>query len=352
MREQGMKAKKQIISLLFLLVIMAVTFWTFCKGISFSELLGAFKNADYSYLIAGLGMMLLFVVCEAINIKIILKVLGQPVSFFRCCEYSSLGFYFSSITPSASGGQPAQVYYMKRDQIPLTVSSLTIFYIVFVYQIAMILLGAAAFVFRYATAVMFISKLKYLLLCGTIINTGAIFLFFLLMFSSKTALGLLTFFVNVGSKLGLIKQKAKVKLKLENSVLAYHEKAIMIKQHPILFAQVLIITIIQMIALSLIPYLVYKSMGYHGNNMISLIACQALLTISVSAIPLPGAEGISQLGFVRVFDMFFPHNAITYAMLINRALSFYLPLVISFVMYIFTHVRSTKQFSNKASIEE
>ncbi len=34
---------------------------------------------------------------------------------------------------------------------------------------------------------------------------------------------------------------------------------------------------------------------------------------------------------------------LTYAMLIHRVISFYIPLLLSFMIYIFTHIRTTKQ---------
>lgn len=343
MNDQEMKTKKQIISILALVIIMLLTFSIFMKGYSFHELLLALKDANYSYLLAGLGMMLFFIACEAVNIRLIMKVLGQPVTLQSCFIYSLIGFYFSSITPSASGGQPAQVYYMKQDKISISLSSLTIFYIVFVYQIAMILLGIAAFIFSFHTAIWFIAKLKYLFIIGAIINTGAILVFFLLMFSSKIMPGILSFLIKVGGKLTIIKKPENLQQKSQISMLSYHEKAMIIKKHPLLFIQVLFITILQILAFSLIPFLVYKSMGYQSANPVDLISCQALLTIAVSAIPLPGAEGVTQAGFLQVFTRFFPHGSITYAMLINRVLSFYIPLVISFVFYMIAHINAMKK---------
>ena len=216
------------------------------------------------------------------------------------------------------------------------------FYIMFVYQIGMILLGIAAFIFSYKTSILFISRLKYLFLIGAVINTGAILLFFLLMFSSKIMRRFFPFY-KYGSRLHLIKNRDHALQKAEKSMHDYHEKALIIKQHPVLFLQVLLITIIQMLALCLIPFFVYKSMGYHSDHLVGLTACQALLTIAVSAIPLPGAEGVTQAGFLQVFGMFFPNKAIAYAMVINRVLSFYLPLFISFIIYIIEHISVTKR---------
>lgn len=343
MNNQSIKARKQIISILILLVLIIITFFYYLKGHTLQDLQNALVNANFAYLLSGLSMIFLFVFCEAVNIYLILNTLNHKVPFFRCFEYSSIGFYFSSITPSASGGQPAQIYYMKQDKIPMAASSVTIFFIVYVYQIAMILIGLIMTLFRFSEALYFISKLRYLFIYGMIMNTGAIFIFFSLMYSKKLAPSIVAFILRAGNKLRLIKNVDETKSKFDKSLISYREKAMVLKTHPLLFIKILLVTIIQMIALNSIPYLVYCSMGYKSKDILDMITCQSILTISVSAVPLPGAEGVTQGGFLQVFDTYFPASTLTYAMLINRVISFYLPLLLSFILYIFTHIRTTKQ---------
>lgn len=343
MHDQGIKARKQIISTLILLVLIVITFSYYLKGYTIKDLQSALLNVKFSYLLCGLGMMFIFISCEAANIYLILKALNNKIPFFRCFEYSNIGFYFSAITPSSSGGQPAQVYYMKQDKIPIAESSITIFFIVYVYQITMILLGIIMALLRFSEAIYFISKLRYLFIYGMVVNIGAIFIFFSLMYSKKLAPSIVTFILKVGYKLRLIKRVDEIKNRFDKILKSYHEKAMILKAHPILFFKILFVTIIQMLALNSIPYLVYCSMGYKAHNILDMITCQSLLTISVSAVPLPGAEGVTQGGFLQIFNTYFPQNMLTYAMLINRVISFYLPLLISFVIYITTHIRTMKQ---------
>lgn len=342
MHDRGMELKKQVGGVLLLLVLIAVTFHIYMKGYTLHELQYALANADARYLLGGLGMIFLFIFCEAVNIDLILKALGYRTTFFRCFEYSSLGFYFSSITPSASGGQPVQIYYMKRDRLPLAVSSVTIFFIVSVYQIAMILVAAVTAFLRFTAASYFAGKLSLLLLYGVIINTGAIFLFFSLMFSKTFVPGLLRLGLRLGTKFRLIKQIDRLQNKLDHSLVSYHEKAMVLKKHPLLFIKILLVSILQMISFNSIPALVYCSMGYDTERIPDLITCQSLLTVSVSGVPLPGAEGVSQVGFLQVFDAYFSPDMLTCAMLIHRTISFYLPLLLCFALYLFTHIRTSR----------
>ena len=47
----------------------------------------------------------------------VLCVVGKEkvCSLWRCIQYSFIGFFYSGITPSATGGQPVQLYYMNKD---------------------------------------------------------------------------------------------------------------------------------------------------------------------------------------------------------------------------------------------
>lgn len=343
MNEQALKVNKQAAGILVLIILMAVTFFFYLKGYSCHDLWRAIQNADIFWLLAGLGMMFLFIGCEAVNLSMITKALGFKMPFGRCLEYSGIGFYFSSITPSASGGQPAQIYYMAKDKISVTAASVTIFFTVFVYQLAMILWGAIMTFLQGSVAVWFILKLKYLFLFGVIVNTAVIFLLSSLMFSKKMIPFLASFCVKILNKFHLFRQAGTLKEKLEGSVKDYREKAGILRGHPLLFIKVLLVTMIQMAALNMIPSLVYIGLMHRTDHILDLITCQSLLTISVSAVPLPGAEGITQSGFLQVFTRFFKQDTLISAMLIHRALSFYIPLVFSFLVYIFTQLRIIRQ---------
>lgn len=343
MHDQGIKIKRQLLGILILFILIIITF-SFClKGYTFGELWAALKNAEFAFLLAGFGMMLIFILCEAVNIYLIMKALGHKISLFRCFEYSNIGFYFSSITPSASGGQPAQIYYMKQDRIPVAVSSITIFFIVYVYQIAMILLGIIMTFLRFSAAAYFIRKLSFLFVFGVVVNTSVIFILFAFMFSKKLVPSVASFIIKAGKKLRLIKNADQVKGKFDQSLISFHEKAMTLKTHTRLFFKILLVTLIQMTALNSIPSLVYCSMGYGSKQLADIFTCQSLLTISVSSVPLPGAEGVTQGGFLQVFGAYFPPDMLTYAMLINRSISFYIPLLLSLLLYVFTHIRTAKQ---------
>lgn len=336
-----MKAKKQAAGIVLLIFLIVVTLFFYLRGYSFKELSDALKNADFFYFLTGMIMMLVFIICETINNQMIAKVLGYSISFQRSFEYSCVGFYFNSITPASSGGEPAQIYYMNKDKIPVTISSIIIFFTVFVYQIAMILLGCVMALLRGSITVWFVSRLKLLFIFGIIANTGVIIVLLALMYSKRLVPAFLSLIIKIAYKLPFCKHPEKLKIKMEKSIITYHEKSGVLMRHPVLFLKVLFVTMIQMIAFNIVPALVYMGMGNQpkAGSILDLLTSQSLLTISVSAFPLPGSEGVSQSGFLQVFQYFFDQESIIPAMLIQRTIGFYLPLLFSFLVYIFMQVR-------------
>ena len=97
------------------------------------------------YVLLGLGLMFCFVGCEAMCSKLILARLGHHLHYRRCLGYSFTGFYVSSITPSSTGGQPAQIYYMSKDSVPAAHGSLNMMLIAVCYQVVTLGYAVAAF---------------------------------------------------------------------------------------------------------------------------------------------------------------------------------------------------------------
>ena len=70
-----------------------------------------------------------------------------------------------------------------------------------------------------------------------------------------------------------------------------------------------------------------------------MIALQAVLFLSVSSLPLPGAVGLSEGGFLLLYQTVFPAAVLPGAMLLSRSVSFYLFLLLIGVFLAFRFLR-------------
>lgn len=71
----------------------------------------------------------------------------KKVSLFRCFSYSFIGFFFSGITPSATGGQPAQLLAMKKDRLSMGSATLSLMAVAVLYKLILVLIGLGILLF-------------------------------------------------------------------------------------------------------------------------------------------------------------------------------------------------------------
>ncbi|MEG1858574.1 MAG: lysylphosphatidylglycerol synthase transmembrane domain-containing protein, partial [Pseudoflavonifractor sp.] len=161
-----MNHKKNWIGGALLLALMGLTLVLLLRDQPFGQLAAVLGRIRPQYAAAGLALMFLFVGCEAMCSKLILTKLGHAPKYRRCLGYSFVGFYVSSITPSATGGQPAQIYYMNRDGIPPAHGALNMMLIAVCYQVTILLYAVAALIYKPSLLAAMGSGLGLLLLYG------------------------------------------------------------------------------------------------------------------------------------------------------------------------------------------
>lgn len=338
-----MNAKKNYLGMALLAALMGITGFALLRGHSLSALAGVLSRVNPLFVALGLGLMLVFVGCEAMCTKRILGSMGYAMPYRRCLGYSFVGFYFSSITPSATGGQPAQIYYMTRDGVPAARGALNMMLIAVGYQAATISCGALAWAFLPAARSAMSGGLGWLLLYGGGVMGALTVGMLSLMFLPHAARALCGKVLGLLARLRLVRDRAAAEEKLERQLAEYAAGAVCIRRSPGLMAQVLGLCMVQLTALFSVPYVVYLGFGLSSASWMEMVGAQALLTLAVSSLPLPGAVGPAEGGFVKAFTLFFGAGLVTPAMLVSRGISFYAFLLISAAVSLCVHLRTRRR---------
>jgi uncharacterized protein (TIRG00374 family) len=341
---------KYIGSLTFMVLLMAITSYYIFKDQSFASLVGVIQKINPVYILIGFSMMFLYLACEAVGINIIMKSLGQKVSLFKGLGYSFVGFYFSAITPSASGGQPAQVYYMNKDKINISYSSLTLLILSVFHQLVALLYAGIMFLVRHSFVKEDIGAMKILIIYGVVSNVILIGGMIGIVFSKKFVNTSIKFLVKILAKVKIVKNIDKTMDAVDKQILEYQKGAEHIKENPALMFKVCVITIVQVTSMFLVPYFVYKAFNLTGYGVLDIIAVQAILTLAVSSLPLPGAVGASETGFLNMFKVFFAGSMLIPAMLVSRILNFYAFVALSALITLVIHVKQVKRESSKKKV--
>ena len=321
-KEKKSKIKKILVNLTIFILLIILTFSLVLKDQDVSQIFSVAAKVKKQYILFAVLAMSVYILGEAVNITRILKELGEKSKFISNIRYTLIGFFFSAITPAASGGQPMEIYYMHKDDISVAHSTLALLMQLCSLQIVTITVGIISAVIHFDVLK---SGLIYLLIIGIILNSSALMLL----------IKLLKFF--------RIPNVEKKQEKLEKELESYQTSAKYIKEHKILMLKTILTTLVQMIAYYSVPYWIYLAFGLTEYNIFEIATLQAVLYATVSGIPSPGSVGVSEGGFLEIFRNSFPETIISSAMLLTRGANFYLFIIISAIIVMISTFRDRRE---------
>jgi glycosyltransferase 2 family protein len=83
-----------------------------------------------------------------------------------------------------------------------------------------------------------------------------------------------------------------------------------LKQHPGKLIVVIAVTFLQRCSVFLLTYMVYLGLGQAGTSIQEVVLLQASVYIAVDMLPLPGAQGITELMYRSVFAPVFSKGSV------------------------------------------
>ena len=333
------KNKKMIGNFLFFALLVGITGYVILKDQDIFEIFDIIKSIDVEFLLIGILCMMLYMICEAINIGRTLKVLGEKNIFIKNLKYALIGFFFSSITPAASGGQPMQIYYMYKDKIPVASSTLALLINLSSMQIITISFALFSLIFNYG----YLNKLLITcLVIGLLLNASALTLLIIGIFSKKLSIALMNFAVKV-LEFFKIKNIESKKEKMQNEINNYQISAVYISNNKKLMLKILLTTLVQFILYYSTTYWTYRALGFNEHNVFEIITMQSVLFATVSGIPSPGAVGVTEASFMQIFKNVYPERIMSSAVLLNRGINFYLFVLISGIVTAVNHLNSKER---------
>ncbi len=266
-----------------------------------------------------------------------LKHLGEKSSFGKNLKYALIGFFFSAITPAASGGQPVQIVYMHRDNIKYTNATISILIQSFAYLTMMATLGLVGYILNYD----YISNLgfiEYFFFIGVMVNVVIITITLLAMFSKKAAQKTINLIYVIFKAINKNKADA-FKKKINIQLKEYHDSARVIAKNKGLMLKTFLTSTLQLISYHSVGYFVYLALGIKHLNYLKITSLQSFLYLSVSVLPLPGTVGVNETGFSLLYNPIIAKNYVDSAMLLSRGISFYLFVIITGAILVILSIR-------------
>ncbi len=322
-------------ALLALLCIRAVTAqW---KGFSLEAFLEDLRQADIRWLIPAVLCMLGFVIFEACALKAACDALNYRRPLSHACSYSAADIFFSAVTPSASGGQPACLLLMRRDGIPGSVAAAVLLLTLAMYALAILTIGAICALFAPGVFLVFGTAGRVLIVLGYLAQF-CLALFFQMMILresmlEKICLGVLRLL----AKLGLLRREKEIRARLEITMAEYRRSAQLLAGHRGLLRRSFLFNLLQRASVIAVTMFSYLAMGGEGRLAGDIFAMQSYVVIGSNCVPIPGAMGVADYLMLDGFENFLPADLVVSMELVSRSLSFYCCVLLCgvfvFIMY-------------------
>lgn len=318
--------KQKLLWAVLSLLLAAGSFYLVLRhsgGLSLEALQEDLTQAAPGWLIAAACSMLVYVTLEGRILRIVCGGLGHPLSRRRGLAYAASDIYFSAVTPSATGGQPACAYFMIQDGIPETVSTVCLLLNLTMYTLTLAVLGVVCVVIGPGLFLCFGTLGRILIVIGLAAHLALAFFFFLLVRNERLLHRLCGWALRLLGKLRLVRQEAKLQAKLQTAMEDYRRCTQLLAGQKKLMIRVFVLNLLQRAAQISVTGFVFLAAGHGLGQAAVMWAIQCYVILGAACIPIPGAMGISDYLLLNGFSAFLAPQEAASMELISRSISFY-----------------------------
>lgn len=320
---------KNILNIIVLILITGLVLYFALKD-DFDEIVYNLKNINIFYLLIAFVMIFVYWILRSMALHSISKKVKKDNKFTGSFQLMLRTQFFNAITPFSTGGQPYQIWYLRKQGMSTPMATSVIIQNFIVYQIALVFLGLVAVC---VNSVFHIfqneSILQHLVMIGFLVNTIVIVVMFIISFSKKLNKKLIHLGITILTKLHLVKNKSKKLSEWDDYVNTFHEGAKILLENKFDFIKAILYNLVALICLYAIPLPLLYSMGdFTSYNLTTAVVTNAYVMLMGSFVPIPGASGGLEYGFMSFYDGFVSGAKLKTIMLLWRFVTYYFGLIV------------------------
>ncbi len=344
MKKNDQQSKKEWLWTFLFIAIAAISVWAIVaqsKSFSLEGFWEFIRNANPVYIGLAVVSMLGFVFFEGCAIQYILKELGYKRSVGKNFVYSAADVYFSAITPSASGGQPAAAFFMMRQGIPGSVATVTLVLNLLMYAVAVVLVGGLSLALNPSVFMGFHISSRIIIVIGFFVQAGVLTAMCLLLWNEKLLERIVMWILRLLNKIHLLRHAEKLEQRLQRSMAHYREYATVISGRKKLLLVTFLFNLLQRVSTIAVALFVYLAAGGEVSRCFDVWSTQNGVVVGSNCAPIPGAMGVFDYlmldGFKNIVED--PTNL----ELFSRSISFYSCVFVCGITILIAYIRMKKQ---------
>lgn len=321
---------KNVLGILFLFLLTALVLYFLLKD-DFSNIISEILSANIFLLVIAFLFSMLYWFFKSIVLYNFTRKFNNNYSFKSAFRTQAVTQFFNAVTPFSSGGQPFQIYSLKKNGLTISnATNVTIEEFV-VYQIALVFLGILAILGNHIFNIFpYDGVLSKLVLLGFSINTLVIIILFIIAFGKKSNKFLIKIAINILTFFKIVKDRDKVLENWGNYINNFHAGAKILIANKRDFSLNILYSFLGLVCLYIIPLWVLFSMGdFTSFGAFQAIIASAYVMLIGSFVPLPGGTGGIEYGFIKFFGVFIISDSKLRAlMLLWRFITFYMGIIV------------------------
>lgn len=324
--------RKQWLFMALFAVIAVVSVWAVVaqsREFSLSDFTTYIRHASIPWLVVALLSMFGFILFEALALLVLCRALGYRQSLWRGYIYSASDIYFSAITPSATGGQPASAYFMIKDGMNGMMVTAILVANLCMYTLAIIVIGVICFLFRFDIFLQYSLPSQILILVGFLMQVGLLVFFFMVLKHERLLHRICNAVLRFLCKIRLLKRYEEKQAKLDAYMDKYRRHSKLITEHPTAMFFCFLFNLLQRASQIAVTMFVYAATTGKGLlEALELWFWQGYVVLGTNCVPIPGAMGISDYMMLDGFQNIMEKSRAVNLELLSRAFSFYSCVII------------------------
>lgn len=326
---KDVKKKSLIVMLLSIIMIILI------MKDDFANTFIILKSCNLKYLLFSILVYYIGFTFEVITLNILIKQYKKDYKFKKSFRLNTITKFFNGITPLASGGQPLQVYELKKDGIKVAHGSNIVAENFLLYQISLVLLSIIMILINIIFNIVNIKGIVYiLLLIGVLLNTGLLVIAYLVSVNKTLIFRSFRKLVLFLHKFGLIKDTNKIIDSIKESCLEFYNGFICLKKNKKVIISGVLLQIIALLINFSVTLFVVKSLNISDNiNLLEILIASLFAFLAGSFIPLPGGTGGMEYAFFSVFSVFIVPTSLKPILLIWRFVTYIMPVIVGAITF-------------------
>lgn len=284
-------------------------------------------------LVSLIVLLFFYFLFDGLRLFAVLKTLEADISFFEIYKLVFINLFISNITPLASGGGVAQVYFLQNKGVPLGKSSAATL-IRTLLATTMLFIGAPLVLLTNENMMALVPGNSVVYYFGAFLGLYLLF-FYILIFKSrflKKTIYRILYSLKSKKILSRSRYKKVLKYLFDNLELFTRDLIFFIYGRKIYVFLSFIFTVIFLVSEFSFSYLLLNGMGYDASFGY-VITLQIVVVFLMYFAPTPGASGVAEGGYSLLFTQFVARKDIFPLLFYWRFFTKYVGILIGVIIF-------------------